>query len=111
MDRRTYEGPLTNVVVANGQFFRDGIRFAVKAHPGDGKFDVLIQKGTKRDYVEVMTKSFKGEHLPSKVIKEYMAAHVEVETPVPLSVEADGRFEGLTPATFEIVHNAYRLKI
>jgi diacylglycerol kinase (ATP) len=111
VDRRSYGGPLPNLVVANGQFYRDGVRFAVKAHPGDGKFDVLIQKGGKLEYVETMNKSLKGEHLPSKMIKEFLSTRVEVTADVPLPVEVDGRFLGFTPASFEIVPQACRLKI
>ncbi len=111
VDRRSYGGPLPNLVVANGQFYRDGVRFAVKAHPGDGKFDVLIQKGGKRDFVATMTKSLKGEHLPSKMIKEFLSTRVEVSAEAPLPVEVDGRHLGFTPAVFEIVPQACRLKI
>jgi diacylglycerol kinase family enzyme len=111
VDRRSYGGPLPNLVVANGQFYRDGVRYAVKAHPGDGKFDVLIQKGGKREYIETMNKSLKGEHLPSKMIKEFLSTRVEVTADVPLPVEVDGRHLGSTPATFEIVPEACRLKI
>ena len=109
-DRKSYGGPLANLVVANGQFHRDGVRMAVKAHPGDGKFDVLIQKGTKRDFVETMTKSLKGEHLPSPKIKEYLSARVEVAADVPLPVEVDGKHLGVTPAIFEIVPQAVQAK-
>ena len=111
MGRRTYKGEVTNIIVGNGQFYRDGIRMAVKAHPSDGKLDVLIHKGSKRSYVETMTKSFRGEHLPSPLIKEYLAPRVEVDASKPLPVEGDGMFLGYTPANFEIVRNAYRLKI
>lgn len=111
IDRRSYGGPVANLVVANGQFYRDGVRMAMKAHPGDGKFDVLIQKGTKRDFVETMSLSLKGEHLPSKSIKEYLSANVEVSADIPLAVEADGKMAGFTPALFEIVAQAFRLKI
>lgn len=111
IDRRSYGGPLANVVVANGQFVRDGVRMAVKAHPGDGKFDVLIQKGSKRDVIETMNKALKAEHVPSKMIKEFLSSRVEVTCDVPLAVEVDGKMLGFTPATFEIVPEAIRLKI
>ncbi|CAN5820432.1 diacylglycerol kinase family lipid kinase [soil metagenome] len=111
LDRRSYGGPVVNVVVANGQFIRSGVRLALKAHPGDGKLDVLIQKGTKRDFVETMTLSLKGEHLPSPKIKEYLTARVEVAAKSLLPVEVDGRLGGQTPAIFEVVPQAFRLKI
>lgn len=111
LDTRSYEGKVTNLVVANAQFFGGGMRIAPKAHPADGKFDVLVQHGTKRDYVTGITKVFKGEHLPSPAIKEYHAKHVELVCEPALQVEADGEVLGFTPATFEIIPNAYRLKI
>lgn len=111
MDRRSYGGPLANVVVANGQFIRGGVRLALKAHPGDGKLDVLIQKGSKRDFVETISLSLKGEHLPSPKIKEYLAARVEISATTPLPIEVDGRLGGTTPAIFEVVPQAFRLKI
>lgn len=111
LDGRTYEGRLTNVVIANAQFFGGGMHIAPKAHPGDGKFDVLIQKGTKRDYIAGITKVFKAQHLPSPVIGEHHAARVEVTSESPLPVEADGEVLGTTPAVFEIIPGALRFKL
>lgn len=111
IDNRSYGGPISNLVVANGQFYRNGVRMAIKAHPGDGKFDVLLQKGTKRDFVETMSKSLKGQHLPSKTIKEYLSARVQITADAPLPVEVDGKMMGFTPAIFEVVPQAFRLKI
>ncbi|MGH2690308.1 MAG: diacylglycerol/lipid kinase family protein, partial [Actinomycetota bacterium] len=111
VDERTYDGPVTNLVVANGQFVQDGRPVAPRAHPGDGKFDVLIAKGTKREYVETLTKMPKGFHLPSPTIREYMAATVSIETRVPVPVGADGVPVGETPASFTLHPSALRLKI
>lgn len=111
LDERSFEGSVTNLVVANGQFMQEGRPVALRAHPGDGKFDVLIAKGTKREYVETLTKMPKGRHLPSPSIKEYHAVSVVVDAAEPLTVVADGIAVGETPATFELVPGALRLKI
>lgn len=108
---RTYEGRITNLVVANGQFFGGGMWVAPRAHPGDGKFDVQVQIGTKADYVAGIRKVFRGEHIPSPAIKQYQGPRVEVTTERPLQVEADGELLGKTPAVFEIVEKALRLKV
>jgi len=110
-DTRTYEGRITNLVVANGQFFGGGMHVAPKATPTDGRLDVLIQIGTKADYIAAITKVFKGKHIPSPAIKEYKARRVEVTTKKPLRVEADGELLGMTPATFQLYENALRLKV
>jgi diacylglycerol kinase (ATP) len=111
LDDRIYEGKITNLVVANAQFFGGGMKIAPRAHPADGKFDVLVQMGTKADYVAGITKVYKGEHIPSPAIKVYLASKVEVETERPLMVEADGEVLGTTPASFEIIPDAINLKI
>jgi diacylglycerol kinase (ATP) len=111
LDDRSYEGKITNLVVANAQFFGGGMKIAPRAHPADGKFDVLVQMGTKADYVAGITKVYKGEHIPSPAIKVYLASKVEVKTERPLQVEADGEVLGTTPARFEIIPDAINLKI
>lgn len=108
---REVDALVTNLVVANAQFFGGGMRIAPKAHPADGKFDVLIQRGSKMDYVKGVAKVYKGEHLPSPAIKEYLVPTVHIESGSPLQVEADGEVLGVTPATFEVIPKAYRLKI
>ena len=111
LDERTYEGRVTNLVVANAQFVQEGRPMAPRAHPGDGKFDVLIAKGTKREYLETLTKMPKGAHLPSPTIKEYQTVVVEIDSDAPLPIAADGLAVGETPARFEVVGAALRLKI
>jgi YegS/Rv2252/BmrU family lipid kinase len=110
-DEHTYEGRITNVVIANCQFFGGGMHVAPRATPTDGELDVLVQIGTKPDYVATITKIYKGTHLPSPSIKQYKAKRVEVTTKAPLRVEADGELLGWTPATFSILENALRLKV
>ena len=110
-DTRTYEGRITNLVVANGQFFGGGMHVAPRATPTDGRLDVLIQIGTKSDYVAAITKVYKGRHIPSPAIKEYKARRVEVTTKTPLRVEADGELLGTTPATFSLYESVLRLKV
>lgn len=111
LDERSLEESLINVVVANAQFMQEGRPVAPRAHPGDGKFDVLIAKGTKRDYVETLTKMPKGVHLPSPSIREYHAVCLAVDADAPLAIAADGLWVGETPARFELVPSALRLKI
>lgn len=111
MGDRVYEGRITNLVVANAQFFGGAMKIAPRAHPSDGMFDVLVQMGTKADYVAGITKVYKGDHIPSPAIKVYLASTVEVTTDSPLQVEADGEVLGHTPASFEIMPRVINLKI
>jgi diacylglycerol kinase family enzyme len=54
---------------------------------------------------------YRGEHLPHPDIRLAKRAKVSVSGPVPLLVEADGEVLGHTPATFEVLPAALRLKV
>jgi YegS/Rv2252/BmrU family lipid kinase len=107
-----HEGVFSMLVVANGQFFGGGMRVAPRAVPGDGLFDVQISHGPRGESVKAMQKMFKGEHIPSPYIKEYLAATVVVGAGKdPILIEADGEVVGHTPATFDIVPDAIPMKV
>ena len=106
-----HDGVFSMVVVANGQFFGGGMRVAPRAVPGDGLFDVQISHGPRGEAVKAMQKMFKGEHIPSPFIKEYLAASVTVSGEKPILIEADGEVVGTTPATFDIVADAIPMKV
>jgi diacylglycerol kinase (ATP) len=110
VDRR-YEGPMNNLVVANGQFFGGGMKIAPKAAPTDGLLDIQIEHARKREAIAIMPKVFKGEHLPHPNILEAKRVKVSISSERPLRVEADGELLGYTPATFELLRNALNLKV
>ncbi len=110
-DRRTWTGKVHGVVVANGQYTGDGIRISPRSWPSDGYLDILVMKGPKSDAFTLLPRAYRGEHLPHPNIIEYRAKQVRVETARPLWIEADGLVLGRTPATFEVVPGAIRLKI
>ncbi|MGH2830566.1 MAG: diacylglycerol/lipid kinase family protein [Actinomycetota bacterium] len=106
-----WSGPLTLLVVANCQFYGGGMKVAPRAIPADGMLDVQISSGSKGDALKVMQKISRGEHLPNPNIKEFLAERIEVEAPAPILVEADGEVLERTPAVFDVVPAALRLKI
>lgn len=110
LDEQTYEGPLTDLVVANGRVFGGGMRVAPNADPSDGVFDVQIHFGTKFDYVRGFPKVYKGTHLPHPRIREERAQTITVESDPAGLIEADGEVLGTTPATFRIVPGALTLR-
>ena len=110
LDDQTYEGPLTDLVVAIGQVFGGGMRVAPKADPSDGLFDVQTHFGTKLDYVRGLPKVYKGTHIPHPRIREEHARTITIECdPVGL-IEADGEVLGTTPARFQILPRALVLR-
>lgn len=105
-----YDGSLTNLVVAIGQYFGGGMRIAPTADPGDGDFDVQVQFGSKLDYALATPKVFRGTHIPHPRVLEWRATTIEVDGDAPARVEADGEVLGATPASFRILPGVLRLK-
>ena len=68
-------------------------------------------KGPKSDAFTILDKAVLGEHLPHPNIVEYRCRTLSVEADRPLPIQADGLVVGTTPATFEVLPQAVRLKI
>ena len=108
---RKYEGYMNNLVVANGQFFGGGMKVAPKAAPTDGVLDVQIEHARKRDAIALIPKIYKGEHVPHPDIEEAKRVRLSISGDRPLLIEADGEVLGHSPASFEVLRDALRLKI
>lgn len=111
VDGGTVTEPMCNVVVANGQFFGGGLKVAPRALPTDGRFNVQSWGGRPIDVLLAQRQLRRGEHLRRDDVREWQSAQVGVEAASPLRVEADGEPLGRTPATFEILPGALRLKL
>ncbi|MEA2517216.1 MAG: diacylglycerol kinase [Actinomycetota bacterium] len=108
---RTYEGPMNNMVIANGQFFGGGMKIAPKAAPTDGLLDIQVEHARKKDAIAMMPKVFKGQHVPHPDIEEYKRVRCSITSDRPLPIEADGEVLGTTPASFEVLSEALQLKV
>ena len=105
-----YQGPLTNLVVAIGQYFGAGMHIAPAADLSDGEFDVQVQLGSKLDYALAIPKLYRGTHLPHPRVLEWRSGTVEVSCEPAARLEADGELLGTTPASFRILPAALRVK-
>ena len=100
-----------NVVVANCRFYGGGMQISPRSDPCDGALEVLVMTGPKSDAFTTLPKVYRGTHLPHRNIAELRVSRVRVEADPPLQIEADGEILGATPATFEVVPRAIRVKI
>jgi diacylglycerol kinase (ATP) len=104
-------GPMHDVIVANGRWHGGGMKLAPDAHPDDGLFDiVLIGDVTKLDFVTTSPKLYSGGHVGHRRVEVVRSAHVAVEAAEPIPLELDGEVAGSTPARFEILPRALRLR-
>jgi diacylglycerol kinase (ATP) len=112
VDGESRTGRMHDVVVANGRFFAGGMMICPEAEPDDGAFDVLlIGDLTKRDLLLTLPKTYRGRHLPHPKAEVLRGTVVEVDADEPLPVELDGEQPGTTPARFEVVPRALRLRV
>jgi diacylglycerol kinase (ATP) len=111
VEQGTTSEPLSNVIVANAQFFGGGMHVAPRALPYDGKYNVQVWQGKPFDVLRAAPEVRKGTHLARSDVREWQSATVEVDAERPLLIEADGEVLGTTPATFDLLPNVLRLKI
>jgi diacylglycerol kinase (ATP) len=112
VDGESRSGPMFDVVVANARYFGGGMQMCPDAQPDDGLLDVVtIGDVTKRDLVLTMPKIYRGTHLPHPKAEALRGRVVTVETDEPVPVELDGEQPGTTPARFEVVPGALRLRV
>jgi diacylglycerol kinase (ATP) len=108
----TRSGRMIDVMVCNGRFLGGGMMMCPEAEPDDGLFDVLlIGDVTKRDLAFVLPKTYKGKHLPHPRLELLRGKVVTVDADEPLPIELDGEQPGTTPARFEVVPRALRLRV
>ena len=106
------EGRMHDVIVANGQWHGGATWLAPEARPDDGVFDVvLIGDVTKRDFVTTSPKLYKGTYLAHPKIDLLRSTAVGVDAPERLPIELDGEQVGTTPARFEVIPAALRVRV
>jgi YegS/Rv2252/BmrU family lipid kinase len=103
---------LHDVIVANGRWHGGGMKLAPDAEPDDGLFDVvLIGDVTKLDFLTTAPKLYSGRHVTHPRVEVVRSATVAVDAAAPLLLEVEGEPVGTTPARFEVLPGALRLRV
>jgi len=106
------ESPMHDVIVANGRYHGGGMKLAPDASQDDGLFDiVLIGDVNKLDFLTTAPKLYSGRYLSHPKVELLSSGSVTIEAREPLPLEVDGEPIGTTPARFEIVPSALRLRV
>ncbi len=96
-----------DVVVANGQYFGDGMQVAPHAKLDDGLLDVVIVGDVGRfELLKIWPTLYSGGHIGHPKIRERKTTTVTIESDEPLLVEADGDILGESPASFRVIPSA-----
>jgi diacylglycerol kinase (ATP) len=112
VDDERRAGRMFEVLAMNGDYTAGGMWAAPDARPDDGRLDVvLIGDVTKADFVRTFPKIYRGRHLSHPKIELLRGATVRVESKHPLPVVLDGEQPGTTPAEFDLLPGALRVKV
>ena len=112
LDGAERSGRMHDVIVANGPWHGGGMMLAPEAQPDDGLFDVvLIGDVSKVDFLTTAPKIYKGRHVGHPKVEVLRSAHVMVDAPERLPIEVEGEQVGTTPAAFEVVPGALRVRV
>ena len=112
LDDGERHGRMHDVVVANGVWHGGGMKLAPDASPSDGLFDVVfIGDVGKVDFLTTAPKIYKGKHVHHPKVEVVRSARVAVDASEHLPIEVEGEQVGTTPATFEVVPGALRVRV
>jgi diacylglycerol kinase (ATP) len=112
LDGAERSGRMHDVIVANGPWHGGGMKLAPDAEPDDGLFDVvLIGDVAKVDFLTTAPKLYSGRHVDHPKVEVLRSAHATVDAPERLPIEVEGEQIGTTPAAFEIVPGALRVRV
>jgi YegS/Rv2252/BmrU family lipid kinase len=112
LDDGERRGRMHDVIVANGVWHGGGMMLAPEARPDDGLFDVVfIGDVSKVDFLTTAPKIYKGKHVAHPKVEVVRSAHVEVDAAEHLPIEVEGEQVGTTPAAFEVVPGALRVRV
>jgi diacylglycerol kinase (ATP) len=112
LDGEERRGRMHDVIVANGVWHGGGMMLAPDARPDDGLFDVvLIGDVSKLDFLTTAPKIYRGRHVTHPKVEVLRSARVTVDAHEHLPIEVEGEQVGTTPATFEVVRGALRLRV
>jgi diacylglycerol kinase (ATP) len=108
----TRRGRMFEIVAMNGPYAAGGMKIAPEASLDDGLLDcVVFGDITKLDFVTTFPKIYSGRHLAHPKIELLRGATVSVEADPPLPVVLDGEQPGTTPARFEVLPGALRVRV
>jgi diacylglycerol kinase (ATP) len=111
IDHTEVSEELSNVIVANGQFFGGGLRVAPRALVDDGRFNVQVWRGRPIDVLRALPDLRVGDHLERPDVREWQTTTVTIDAERPLLLEADGEVLGTTPATIDLLRTPLQVKI
>jgi YegS/Rv2252/BmrU family lipid kinase len=111
VDGREFMGPAITVVIANGQYFGGGMNVAPRASVMDGKLDIQVFSGPRRQAFTVMPRVMRGLHLHHRGVRRFEGAEFHLRCPDGWPIEADGEMLGVGEVVGGVIRHAIDFKI
>ena len=103
---------LLEALAMNGDYTAGGMWVAPEASLEDGAFDVvLIGEFSKAEFATTFPKIYRGRHVTHAKVEIVRARELRVDAPEPLPIVLDGEQPGTTPARFELLPAAVRVRV
>ncbi len=95
------------IVLANCRYYGGGMEIAPAARPDDGLLDLVVVGDVGRlEAMRMMGRVRTGAHFPHPKLEHRLVRRVEVSSPRPVGIDADGERPGSLPAVFEVLPGA-----
>ena len=99
-----YSGDIFLAATGNTAHYGGGMMIVPSADPYDAHLDLCLVKSAPRlDVVRMITKVFSGGHLKHPAVSVHEVRQMEISSPQPLWLWADGERISQLPATVEVV--------
>jgi len=104
VDGEAVDSRICTVIMNNGKYGGGGMLTAPDADLTDGLLDVLIIGDlSKPDLLRSLPRIYKGTHLTHPKVTLKKAREIEIQSPHPLFLQADGELLGQLPARFHVL--------
>lgn len=106
----SWEGKIRTLAIANGNYYGHGMCISPDAKPDDRKFGTFICAGVSvLDFIQYSNDLKKGRYVRIPEISYNEAETIELSSPQPCVVEADGEILGYLPAKIEMIEKQLRI--
>lgn len=98
VDEEQWEGRALLIAIANATSYGAGMKISPASRIDDGLLDVVVVEHMSRgEFLRALPRVFKGSHLTHPAVGVWQGKEVEVQTPEPCPVMADGDVQCETP--------------
>ncbi len=103
-DGKRWSGKALLIAVGNGCYYAGGLKIVPPAVVDDGYFHICLAKDVgKLETLRLLPGVYGGHHTRHRHVEIFKARRIFINSPVALTVQADGEIFGTLPLSLEVV--------